>query len=252
MLQWKIISNVRLLYYLFCKLYMIKRVAIVDGKKIYWDEGDLHTSKGILKEIDLKSKNHLTTHSFKPVIAYNANYIDKINKIKRGPQTLLPKDMAYILFHAGVDKETVVVDAGAGCGMVAICLARYAKKVVSYEVREDHIKICKKNMERLGVSNIELKNRDVYDGIEEENVDVLTLDLPEPWRVPVDKLKNGARIIVYLPSITQVQEFCSETRLYVDKVIELLEREWYVFGKKVRPMSQMQGHTAFLIIARKI
>jgi tRNA (adenine57-N1/adenine58-N1)-methyltransferase catalytic subunit len=231
---------------------MVRRVVIVDGKKQYWKEGDLHSTKGVVKEEDLESKNRMETHSKSPIIAYDASFVDKMAKMKRGPQMLLPKDLAYVLFYADLTKDSLVVDAGAGCGSIALSLARYAKKVVSYDLREDHLKIVKKNMEIFSIYNVELKNKDVYEGIEETEVDVLTLDLPEPWRVPIDSLKNGARVIVYLPTIVQVQNFCEKTNLYVDKVVELLEREWHVLGKKVRPKSQMQGHTAFMIIARKI
>ena len=104
----------------------------------------------------------------------------------------------------------------------------------------------------LQIDNVELKEGNVYEKIEEKDIDILTLDLPEPWRVNLEGVKNGGTIIVYLPSITQVMEFCSTTKEHVEKVVELLEREWHVEGKKVRPKSDMLGHTAFLIIVRKL
>ena len=32
----------------------------------------------------------------------------------------------------------------------------------------------------------------------------------------------------------------------------LIEREWFFQGRKVRPKSEMLGHTAFLVVGRKI
>tara|TARA_Y100000310_G_scaffold345242_1_gene463048 strand:+ start:412 stop:1110 length:699 start_codon:yes stop_codon:yes gene_type:complete len=232
---------------------MVRKVLLRDGKKIYWKDGDLHSSDGVVKAADLESdKNEVLSHSGKKFKVYNANFVDQLKKIKRGPATFVMKDLGYFLVHSSVDKNSLVVDAGSGCGVVAATLARYAKKVVSYDRREDHLKIAKKNIEYLGLDNVEFKLGDVTENIEEKDVDVLTLDLPEPWRVSLDCMKNGGSVLVYLPTIVQVQEFCQKTDAYVDKVVELIEREWHVEGKRVRPKSQMIAHTAFLIVCRKV
>ncbi len=131
-------------------------------------------------------------------------------------------------------------------------MGRYAKKVISYDINKENIALAQKNLKFLQIENVEIKEGNVYEKIEEKDADILTLDLPEPWRVNLDCVKNGGTIIVYLPSITQVAEFCSTTKEHVEKVVELLEREWHVEGKKVRPKSDMLGHTAFLIIVRKL
>jgi tRNA (adenine57-N1/adenine58-N1)-methyltransferase catalytic subunit len=231
---------------------MIKKVLVRNGKKFYWREGDIHSQFGVIKAKDIeKAERTIKTHSGKEFAVYTANFIDQLKKIKRGPQTLVLKDLGYILVHSGVNKDSFVVDAGSGCGVIAALLGKYAKKVVSYDIREDHSKIAKRNLKFLGVNNVELKIGDVYEGISERNVDILTLDLAEPWNISFDCMKKGGMIIVYLPTIIQVSEFCEKADVYVDKVVELIEREWHVKGRKVRPESSMLGHTAFLIIARK-
>ena len=222
-------------------------------KKFYWTSGDLHTPDGILKEKDLQTaKGKVLSHTGKEFFALDANFLDQIKKITRGPQTLTLKDLGYILIHSGVGKDSLVVDAGSGCGLIAALMGRYAKKVVSYDMNKEHLALAEKNLKFLQIENVELKEGNVYEKIEEKEIDILTLDLPEPWRVNLDGVKNGGTIIVYLPSITQVQEFCNTTKEHIEKVIELLEREWHVEGKKVRPKSDMLGHTAFLIILRKM
>lgn len=226
----------------------------VKGKrKFYWSSGDLHTPDGILKEKDIeKTKGKVISHTGKEFFALDANFVDQLKKISRGPQTLVLKDLGYILIHSGVGKDSLVVDAGTGCGAIAAVMGRYAKKVVSYDMNKEHLALAQKNLTFLQSQNVELKEGNVYEKIEEKDVDILTLDLPEPWRVNFDCVKNGGTIIIYLPSITQVQEFCNTTKEHVEKVIELLEREWHVEGRKVRPKSDMLGHTAFLIIVRKM
>lgn len=222
-------------------------------KKFYWTSKDLHTPDGVIKEKDIETaKGKVFSHSGKEFFVLDANYLDQIKKIQRGPQTLTLKDIGYILIHSGVGKDSCVVDAGTGCGLLAAIMGRYAKKVVSYDLSKEHLALAQKNLSFLKVENVELKEGNVYEKIEEKDIDILTLDLPEPWRVNLDGVKNGGTIIVYLPSITQVMEFCSTTKEHVEKVIELLEREWHVQGKKVRPKSEMLGHTAFLVIVRKL
>ncbi len=232
---------------------MINKVLVREDNKQYWKEGDVHTKDGVLKAEDIKkAKSKLLSHSGKEFLVYDANYTDQIKKISRGPQTLVMKDLGQILINSGVDKNSIVVDAGSGCGLIAATLAKYAKKVTSYDINTDNLKLAKKNLAFLEIDNVELKEGNVYDKIDETNVDILTLDLPEPWRVNLDCVKNGGTIIVYLPTIVQVIEFCNTSKDHIEKVIETLEREWYVEGRKVRPKSQMLGHTAFLIIVRKL
>ncbi len=232
---------------------MIKKILIRDDDVFAWTQGDLHTQCGVVKEAELATaQGTVLSHTGKAFTVYDANFVDQLLRIHRGPQTLVPKDLAYILFYSGVSKESVVVDAGSGCGAIAALLGRYAKRVVSYDINKDHLKLAQKNLTLLGIDTVELKEGDVYERIDEKGIDVLTLDLAEPWRVDTSCVRNGGTILIYLPTIVQVQEFCSRTKDHVEKVVELLEREWYVEGKKVRPKSQMLGHTAFLIIVRKL
>ena len=44
----------------------------------------------------------------------------------------------------------------------------------------------------------------------------------------------------------------SAKEFIVEKVSELLEREWHVENLRVRPKSQMIAHTAFLVFLRNI
>jgi len=232
---------------------MIRKILIRNEKKLYWEKGDLHTASGVINEEDIaKETNQVKTHVGKEFIVYNANFLDQLKNCRRGPQSLTLKDLGQILIHSGVGKESIVIDAGTGSGLLAAVMAKHAKKVISYDINPDHSKLAKKNFEFLGIDNVELKEGNVYKNIDEKDADILTLDVPEPWHVDTSCVKNGGTIIIYLPTITQVIEFCRQTKDYREQVIELLEREWYVEGVRVRPKSEMLGHTAFLIIIRKV
>jgi len=232
---------------------MIRKILLRNEKKLYWEKGDLHTASGVIKEEDLdRATNTVKTHAGKDFIVYNANFLDQLKNCKRGPQSLTLKDLGQILIRSSVDKDSLVIDAGTGSGLLAAVMAKHAKKVISYDINPDHINLAKKNLEFLGIENIEVKEGDVYKNIDEKNADILILDLPEPWHVDTSCIKNGGTIIIYLPTITQVMEFCRQAKDHIEQVIELFEREWYVEGLRVRPKSEMLGHTAFLIILRKI
>ncbi|MGC9005915.1 MAG: rRNA adenine N-6-methyltransferase family protein, partial [Candidatus Micrarchaeia archaeon] len=62
---------------------------------------------------------------------------DFLKKLKRGPAVVLPKDFGMIVAYSGVNRESTVVDIGGGSGFLALSLARIAKKVVTYERREE-------------------------------------------------------------------------------------------------------------------
>lgn len=235
---------------------MIKKILLRLGKKYYWTEGDLHTNSGIVKEEDLKKcENLVKAHSGKEFLVFDANFIDQLDKIKRGPAVMTRKDMGIIISNTGINKESIVLDAGTGCGVTAALLSRLVKKVVTYEKNKDFFNLAKKNFGFLDIKNIEQKNADVYGGIAEKNLDLIIFDLPEPWNAlkhAHKSLKSGCFLVAYLPTITQVTDMINNAKGFLhDKTIEILEREWYVEGQKVRPKSQMIGHTGFLVFLRK-
>lgn len=236
----------------------MKKILLCDGREFAWEKGDLHTNFGLLKEDDIKSHGIIESNKGKTFFVLDAEFLDKVGFMKRGPQMPFAKDVAVILFYSGVGKESKVLDSGVGSGFLTASLARIAKSVVSYEIKEDVAKLAEKNMEFLGIKNVMIKNKDIYEGIEETDLDLITLDLPEPWRVlehACKALKNSGALVTYLPSIVQVKELVENARtkgFFVVKTIEILEREWVVNDKIVRPSHEMYGHTAFLTFLRKL
>ena len=221
---------------------------------------DMHTQFGYFKKEDLKAKNgRIKTNTGKEFAIFDAYFIDLHKKIKRDAQIIPLKDIGLIVSETGVNKKSKVVDAGSGSGALACFLANIAKEVTTYEIREDFIEIVKNNIKFLNLKNVKIKNKNVYDGIDEKNVDLVTLDLPEPWKAleSAEKaLKPGGFLVSYSPTIPQVMDFVNEVRkndnfAYL-KTSEIIEREWEVEERKVRPRSQAIGHSGFLSFARKI
>ncbi len=181
-----------------------------------------------------------------------------LRKLKRGPQVILPKDFGFIVALTGVGKQSIVVDAGAGSGFLAIGLANLCKKITTYERREEFAELVKKNIARAGLKNIKLKFADVFEGISERDVDLVTLDLADSDKVvvhAVQALKPGGFVVSYLPHVEQVKKFVDAVRATNEFeepfVIESIVREMLVREEGFRPETKGLLHTAYLAFARK-
>ncbi len=239
----------------------------LNNLRIIWDEKnsfvvkvgkDFHTHKGrIRKEEFEKGFGKVKTDKGKEYNMITPNLSDLFRIIRRKPQIILQKDMGFIIASCGINKESIVVEGGTGSGASAIFLSMIAKKVYSYEIRKEHLEFSKKNIEEFGRENIILKNKSIYD-IEEKDVDLVLLDVPEPWQAvesAYSALKKGAFIVSYLPNITQVMQLVEELNRFnmLVQTKEIFEQTWKVNEKVVRPVNhEFLTHTAFLVLARRI
>ena len=109
------------------------------------------------------------------------------------------------------------------------------------------------------LKNIKIKNKDINEGIDETDVDLVTLDLPEPWKAikSVEKaLKVGGFLVSYNPNLTQVKTFVdniNNNKNFIHiKTIENIQRTWIIDDKRLRPENTEVGHTGFLSFVRKV
>ena len=161
--------------------------------------------------------------------------------------------------ETGINKKSTVVDAGTGSGALSCYLAHICKQVTTYDLRPEFIKIAERNKRFLGIKNLKLKKGDIYKKIAERNIDLIALDLPEPWKAldnAAKSLKTGGYLVAYLPQITQVLEFIKQLDAHKNfvylKTFENIQRRWEIYSRVARPESKMIGHTAFIVFARKI
>lgn len=179
-------------------------------------------------------------------------------KLKRGPQVILPKDIGIIMAYSGVNSESVCIDAGTGSGWLSLSLARVAKHVYSYEVREDFIAIAEKNRKTLGIKNITFKHQDACQNIDEKDADIMTIDMPNAEKVLANAsgaLKRGGVAVGYLPHTEQVAVFVEglNSEGFSDAhTVEVIVREMLVRKEGIRPANMGLMHTAYLTFARKI
>ncbi|MFH0859756.1 MAG: tRNA (adenine-N1)-methyltransferase [Candidatus Altiarchaeota archaeon] len=228
------------------------------GRTYLLQEGkDLHTNYGLItsKQLSRGKPGSVvrsnTGHAFRIL---EPDVTDFLRKAKRGPQAVTLKDCSLIAGFTGIRSGSRVVEAGVGSGVLSIFLANIIApaKLVSYEIREDFASIAKENFKRFGVKNVTVRLGDISAGIKEKKLDLVVLDLPEPWNVTEHAkkaLKTGGYVVSYSPSIQQSKKFHDSLgEDFRSETFEAMKREWNM--DTVRPHTRMLGHTGFLTVAR--
>ena len=232
----------------------IKEYFVIDGE-------EMHTDLGIIKLNDLKEKSFgdiISSHKGAEFIIQKPRAPDYFSHAKRSGAPMMPKDIGVIISNTGLCSSDVVLDAGTGSGILAIYLGGIAKKVISYEIREEFIGIARKNITLTGLSNIELRCGDIVKEIQkmQEEFDVVTLDTKDASlvvpHVP-DVLYPGGFLAVYSPFFEQakeVREAINKTNYSEVKTIENIEREISFSERGTRPATTRVGHTGFITLVR--
>lgn len=235
------------------------------GKKYVLKPGEeFQSDLGIIKadvldnaEVGDEVKSHLN-HTFK-IMKPNIN--DFIDIMDRRCSILLKKDIGLVLAHTGLGAGSKVVDAGTGAGAIALNFGNVVGSeghVYTYEIREDFAEVAKKNIGNFGIENVTVKNQNIKDGIDEDNLDLVFLDLPKPFEIfeeVWDSLNVGGWLAVYAPYIDQAKlsyRIANKLGFYDIEIIELLERGLEIRQQGVRPKTRMVGHSGYLLFARKL
>ena len=235
------------------------------GKKYILKPGaEFQSDLGIVKadvldnaQIGDEVKSHLD-HSFK-IVKPNVN--DFIDLMERRCSILIKKDIGQVLAHTGLGAGSRVVDAGTGAGAIALHFGDVVGlqgKVFTYEVREDFAEVARRNIDNFGITNIEVKNKNIKEGIDEDNIDLIFLDLPKPFEIfeeVMESLNVGGWLAVYAPYIDQAEtsyRVAKKLGFYDIEIIETLERGLEVRTQGVRPKTRMVGHSGYLLFARKL
>lgn len=200
----------------------------------------------------------IKTHIGKEFIIVKPTMLDMFSKFTRGAQVILPKDISLIFAYTGISPDSLVVDAGTGSGFLSIFLGSYLTngKVVTYENDGRFVKIAKGNIEMSGLKNVNLKRKDISKGIDEKNVDLVTLDLQHPEKIvkhAYKSLKTGGWLVVYSPTIEEVIKVTKGMRKYFSEVktVENIVREWQT-ERTTRPKTIGLMHTGWLTFARNM
>jgi tRNA (adenine57-N1/adenine58-N1)-methyltransferase len=198
-------------------------------------------------------------------IALRPTLAEFVLDMPRGAQVIYPKDLAIILFWADVYPGCRVLEAGMGSGALTLALLRAVGpdgRVITYEQREEFARRALANIHmRSGeVTNLTVRLRPVEDGVaDEEPVDRVVLDLPEPWKLTqamARVLRPGGIFVSYVPTIIQSQQTAEtlgrDRHWALVETFETLFRPWNIEGQSVRPFHRMVAHTGFITVARRV
>lgn len=187
---------------------------------------------------------------------------DKLQGLHRQAQIILPRDAAHILMNCAIEPGQTVLESGIGSGALTIALASAVApdgKIISYDIREEFIDHAMKNLRQAGITNyVTTKLKDVTEGIEEQNLDAVILDIPNPWAAVVHAwkaLKVGGYLGTYSPLISQVEQTVNAIAQhpFIEcKTYENIQREMIVSKHGTRPSFEMLGHTGYLTFTRKV
>lgn len=221
--------------------------------------GDIQHNDLIGQIVGIKfktSKGHFLI-GITPTIADFTRFMPRIATV------VYPKDLGAILILGDIFPGLNVLEAGSGSGSVTMLLARAVGnrgKVISYDIRQDMIERAKKNVLSLlpSCSNLTFRLHDIYEGILEQNLDRIVLDLPEPWKVVPhagEALLPGGSIVCFVPTVLQFHELTKalshDARFELIDTVEVLVRSWSVGDRSVRPDQRMVSHTGFITTARR-
>lgn len=224
-------------------------------------EGKMHTDLGIIKLDELKMKNFgdkISSHLGAEFVIQKPRAPDFFIHARRSGAPMMPKDIGLIISNTGLCYSDHVLDAGTGSGILAIYLGEIAKKVVTYEAREDFMEIARNNIALTGLSSIECRHGDIVEEIRklDEKFDIITLDtMAAAQAIPYvpDVIYPGGFLAVYSPFFEQakeIREAIGKTGFIDVCTIETIEREISFTDRGTRPSTARVGHTGFITIAR--
>ena len=225
-----------------------------------------HTHLGNFPHADLIGRDEgvrVLTSKGHALLAIKPTVADFTRQMPRIATVVYPKDLGAIIIYGDVFPGARVLEAGTGSGAVTIALTRAVGergRVFSYDVHPDMIERAMANVEAIlpDHSNLNVKVGDVYQGIDESDIDRVVLDLPEPWQVVPHASKAlvpGGIFLSFLSTVLQFHELTKALReeetFDMIETVEVLVRPWSVAGRSVRPAQRMVSHTGFITTARK-
>lgn len=229
---------------------------------------DFHTHRGAISHdalIGAPEGSVVQSSAGTSYLALRPLLSDYVLSMPRGAAVIYPKDSAQIVAQGDIHPGATVLEAGAGSGALTCSLLRAvgpAGRVVSYERREDHLDHARRNVDQFfgaAPENWDLRAADVLTHPSGDVVDRAILDMLAPWEAlpaVTAALRPGGVLVGYVATTTQLSRLVEALRAdggYTEpRAWECMWRDWHVVGLAVRPDHRMQGHTAFLVTARRL
>ncbi len=183
----------------------------------------------------------------------------------RQAAVVYPKDAAQIVAMADIFPGARVVEAGVGSGALTCSLLRAVGPlglVSSYERRQEFADQAEQNVDQFFDGRHpawRLTVGDLVEALDDDDVDRVILDMLAPWEcvdAVAGALVPGGIVCAYVATTTQLGRIVETLRAHGEftepQPWETLVRDWHVEGLAVRPGHKMNGHTGFLVTARRM
>ncbi len=195
----------------------------------------------------------------KKFVALVESMRDMFSSFRRKPQVILPEVGMFIASKILPMPSWVAIDAGGGSGFMAILMAYLLRDGVVhvFEKNPEHTKVIRKNVEKSGLGNVVVHERE-FTGEFEGSVEWVNLDMKHPEKVLpriYDNLVPGGFVSVYSPQIEQVIAVSREADSIGmhRQTFELNWRSWKVDTRGyTHPSYSEPPHTGFVTILRKV
>ncbi|MFL6157183.1 MAG: tRNA (adenine-N1)-methyltransferase [Marmoricola sp.] len=252
-------------------------VRLVDGKgrrhNICLEPGkSFHTNRGGMSHDELIGREEgftIASTSGGEYLVFRPLLNEFVVSMPRGAAVVYPKDAAQIVAMADIFPGARVVEAGVGSGALTCSLLRAVGpygRVSSFERREEFADVARKNVTQFFGGDHPAWELTVGDLVTElpgvegpGTVDRVVLDMLAPWEcvnAVADALVAGGVVVAYVATTTQLGKVVETLRAHGEftepQPWETLVREWHVEGLAVRPSHKMNGHTGFLVTARRM
>ncbi|MFN8126935.1 MAG: hypothetical protein U0R64_10565 [Candidatus Nanopelagicales bacterium] len=135
-------------------------------------------------------------------------------------------------------------------------------RLYSHELRPDFAEVARRNVTRWfgeAAPGWHLTVGDFAESRLDLSADAVVLDLLAPWDcldAAASALRPGGRLVAYVATTTQLslltETLRADGRWTEPRATESLVRTWHLEGLAVRPDHRMIGHTAFLLVCRRL
>ncbi len=150
----------------------------------------------------LEVERHLFVREEEIEFAYN----DYPLPIGSGQTISQPYIVAYMMEKLKIEKNDIVLEVGSGSGYEAALISKIAKRVITLEVNSELYWKSKEKLNQLGYKNIEVLNRNGFEGYEEKAPYDAIIVSAAPAEIPqtlMKQLKIGGRMIVPVGRFSQ-------------------------------------------------
>ena len=227
-----------------------------------------HSHRGGLPHDDIigqESGSVLNASGGSPYLVLRPLLDDFVLSMPRGATVVYPKDAARIVGLMNLHPGDRVAEAGVGSGALTCSLLKAVGPdgmVYSYERREEFADIAEANVQTwfgMRPTQWSLVLGDLTFALEEQGLDAVVLDMLAPWEcldTVAGALAPGGVLVGYVATTTQLSKLVETMRvsgLWTEpRAEESMLRTWHLDGLSVRPDHRMNGHTGFLVSARRL